>query len=184
MPNCCSAPGCMSNYDPNDAIPVFKMPQKPDELRHAWLRALHRDDIDELKIVYVCSKHFGDNEVETTHKVPNGDGSYREIPRSRPNLRDGAVTTLLPGCPSYYSTHSASKRSRLSLDEKDDELLSQAISLSLESDVEEKEKFKIQSFQDIQIKLHFLPSTLSTCYPDEYTLIYMRPRIDKCKIQI
>ena len=66
----------------------------------------------------------------------------------------------------------------------DNELLSQAISLSLESDVEEKEKFKIQSFQDIQTKLHFLPSTLSTWYPDEYTLICMRPRIDKCKIQI
>ena len=63
------------------------MPQKPDELRHAWLQALHRDDIDELKIVYVCSKNFRDNEVETTHKVPNGDGSYREIPRSRPKLR-------------------------------------------------------------------------------------------------
>ena len=94
------------------------------------------------------------------------------------------MPTLLPGCPSYYSTHSATKRSRLSLEEKDDELLSQAISLSLESDVEEKEKFKIQSFQDIQTKLHFLPSTLSTWYPEEYTLICMRPRIDKCKIQI
>ena len=67
---------------------------------------------------------------------------------------------------------------------KDNELLSQAISLSLESDVEEKKKFKIQSFQNIQTKLHFLPSTLSTWYPDEYTLICMRPRIDECKIQI
>ena len=72
------------------------------------------------------------------------------------------MPALLPGCPSYYSTHSATKRSRLSLEGKVDELLSQAISLSLESDVEEKEKFKIQSFQDIQTKLHFLPSTLST----------------------
>ena len=109
MPNCYSAPGCRSNCDPNDAIPVFKFPQKPDELPHAWLRALHRDDIDELKIAHVCPKNFRDNEVETTHKVPNGDGSYREIPRSRPKLRDGAVPTLLPGCPSYYSTHSATK---------------------------------------------------------------------------
>ena len=94
------------------------------------------------------------------------------------------MPTLLRGCPSYYSTHSATKRSRLSLEEKDDELLSQAISLSLESDVEEKEKFKIQSFQDIQTKLHFLPSTLFSWYPEEYTLICMRPRVDKCKIQI
>ena len=31
------------------------MPEKPDELKHAWFRALHRDDIDELKVVYVCS---------------------------------------------------------------------------------------------------------------------------------
>ena len=54
------------------------MPEKPDELQHAWLRALHRDDIDELKVVYVCSKHFRDGEVETTHKVSNGDGSYQK----------------------------------------------------------------------------------------------------------
>ena len=55
MPNNCSAPGCRSNYDPTDRIPVFKMPEKPDKLKHAWFRALHRDDIDELKVVYVCS---------------------------------------------------------------------------------------------------------------------------------
>ena len=44
------------------------MPEKPDELKHAWLRALHRDNIDELKVVYVCSKHFREGEVETTTK--------------------------------------------------------------------------------------------------------------------
>ena len=36
----------------------------------------------------------------------------------------------------------------------------------------------------MQAKLHLLPNTLSTCYPDEYTLICMRPCTDKCKIQI
>ena len=109
------------------------MPQKSDELRHAWLRALHRDDIDELKFVYVCSKHFREDEVETTHKVPNGDGSYREIPRNRPKLKDGAVPTILPGCPRYSSSHTATKRTSLSLEDKDDELLYQAVKLSLES---------------------------------------------------
>ena len=58
------------------------------------LRALHRDDIDELKVVYVYSKHFREDEVETTHKVPKGDGSFREIPRNRPKLKDGAVPTI------------------------------------------------------------------------------------------
>ena len=139
MPNNCSAPGCKSNYDPTDRIPVFKMPQKPDELRHAWLRALHRDDIDELKVVYVCSKHFREDEVQTTHKVPNGDGSYREIPRNRPKLKYGAVPTILPGCPRYYSSHTATKRTRLCLEDKDDELLYQSVKLSLESDVEEND---------------------------------------------
>ena len=70
------------------------MPEKPDELKHSWLRSLHRDDIDELKVVYVCSKHFREGEVETTHKVPNGDGSYREILLSRPKLKDRAVATI------------------------------------------------------------------------------------------
>ena len=39
----------------------------------------------------MCSKHLRVDEVETTHKVPNGDGSYREILRRRPKLKDGAV---------------------------------------------------------------------------------------------
>ena len=113
MPNACSAPGCStSNYNPTDRMPVFTMPQKPDQLRHAWLRALHREDRDYLKVVYVFSKHFRKDEIETTHRVPNGDGSYREIPRSRPKLKDGTVPTILPGCPSYYSApHSTTKRS-------------------------------------------------------------------------
>ena len=184
MPNNCSAPGCKSNYDPTDRIPVFKMPQKPDELRHAWLRALHRDDIDVLKVVCVCSKHFRGDEVKTTHKVPNGDGSYREIPRKRLKLK--AVPTILPGCPRYYSSHTATKRTSLSLEDKDDEPLYQAVKLSLESDVEENEKFKIHSFHDLQAKLPLLSiaSIWSTWYPDEYTLICMRPRIDSCKNEV
>ena len=107
------------------------MPEKPDELKHAWLRALHRDDIDELKVVYVCSKHF----------------------------REG---------------------------DKDDELLYQAVSLSLEAEVEENEKFRIQNLHDLQAKLHFISiaNIWSTWCPDEYTLIFLRPRIDSSKIQV
>ena len=57
MPNC-SAPGCRGNYTPEDRVPVFKLPDGPPELRHAWIRALHRDDIADLKTVYVCAKYF------------------------------------------------------------------------------------------------------------------------------
>ena len=113
MPNNCSAHVCRSNDDPMDRIPVFKMALRPDELKHAWLRALHRD-VDELKVVYVGSKHFREEDIEYMHRVPNGDGSYREMPRSRPKQKEGAVPAIQPGCPLYYSSHSTNKRSRLS----------------------------------------------------------------------
>ena len=81
MPGRCSAPGCKSNYDNEEQLSVFKLAHKPDELRHSWFRALHREDVDDLKIVYVCSKYFREEEIEHTHRVPNGDGTYREVPR-------------------------------------------------------------------------------------------------------
>ena len=58
MPSRCSAPGCRSNYDDDERIPVFKMLHKPDELRHAWIRALHRDDIHELKTVLISTYFY------------------------------------------------------------------------------------------------------------------------------
>ena len=114
-------------------------------------------------------KTFREYEVETTHKLPNG-----------------AVSTILPGCPRCYSSHTATKRTRLSLEDKDDEPLYQAVKLSLESEVDENEKFKIHSFHDLQAKLtlHSIASICCTWYPDEYTLIFMRPRVDRCKIEV
>ena len=155
-------------------------------MKHAWLRALHREDVGELKVVYVCSKHFREEDIEYMHRVPNGDGSYREMPRSRPKLKEGAVPAILPGCPLYYSSHSTNKRSRLSRECKDDELLNQAVTLSLKSEVEEKQRFKIQSLQELQDKLPFLSihKTWSLWYPDECTLIIMRPGFHYRKIEV
>ena len=76
-------------YNPEVRIPVFRMPQHPDELRQSWLRALHREDLDNLKTVFVWVKHFREEDIEYTHKVPNGDGTYREIPRKNPKLKSG-----------------------------------------------------------------------------------------------
>ena len=141
-------PCCRSNYDRDERIPVFKLSQKPNQLRHAWLRALNRDDIDKLKVVYVCVNHFRDEDVEYTHIVPNGDGSYREI-RSKLKLKEGTVPSVLPGCPPYYSSHSATIRSRLSRDSKGDELFNQAMTLSLRSENEENERFVVKRFLDL-----------------------------------
>ena len=98
-------------------------------------------------------EHFRDEDVEYTHRVPNGDGSYREIPRSKLKLKEGTVPSILPGCPAYYSSHSATKSSRPSRDSKDDELFNQALTLSLRSENKENERFVVKSFLDLQDKL-------------------------------
>ena len=100
-----------------------------------------------------------------------------------PKLRDDAVPVFLPGCPSYYS-QSAAKRSRRSLDSKDDEFLNQALTLSLRSDAEEKEGFKVSCFQEMQGKLSLisLPKTWSLWCPDEHSLIFMRPSLENSSI--
>ncbi|KAI6657110.1 hypothetical protein LOD99_15896 [Oopsacas minuta] len=115
----------------DERIPVFTMPQKPDELSHACLLALHRDDMDKLNLVYLRSQHF----------------------REPFKGRDGAVPTILSGGPSCYSSHSSAQTRPSCLEDKGDEIHNKAGSLSLESGVEEKEKIKIQ-FQNLQVKLH------------------------------
>ncbi|KAI6654424.1 hypothetical protein LOD99_820 [Oopsacas minuta] len=110
---------------------LHQVVQKPDEVRHARLRTLHRDDIDELKVVYVCSKHFREDEVKTTHRVPK-DKLSRDT-RNRPKLME--LYQLYYGEVSYYSTHPSVKRSRFFLENKDGKLLNKAVSLTLESGV-------------------------------------------------
>ena len=97
MPNC-SAPGCRGNYTPEDRVPVFKLPDGPPKLRHAWISALHRDDISDLKMVYVCAKHFSKEDIQYFQAVSRGDGTSYEVPRGRPKLNPSVVSSLLPGC--------------------------------------------------------------------------------------
>ena len=172
MPNTCSAPGCKSNYyDSDDQVPVFKMPTNPPELKQAWIRALRRDDINDMKVVRVCIKHFKEEDIETTHRVPKGDGTFMEVPRARPKLKEGAVPCLLPGCPSDYSTTSKTKRSRLSYESKEEELLNRTIQMSLTSETEETVKYKVNTLQDVIDKLTLisLPNNWLVWYRDNLT---------------
>ena len=100
-------------------------------------------------------------------------------------LKDGAVPVFPSGCPSYYS-QCPTKRSRLSLDSKEDEFLNQALSLSLKSDTKEREKFKVACFEDIQAKLSFisLPKAWSLWYPVEHRLVFMRPNLENSCIMV
>ena len=80
----------------------------------------------------MCVKHFREDYIEYTHKVPNGDGSFLEIARINPRLKEGAIPAFLPGHPSICSQPTTTqKRRRLSLDSKDEELLNETLTLSL-----------------------------------------------------
>ena len=54
MPNSCAVFGCKINYNDDHRVPVFKLPTKPDDLRHRWIQVLRRDDLQSFKGVYVC----------------------------------------------------------------------------------------------------------------------------------
>ena len=64
MPNKCSAPGCRSNYDGEPHTPIFKIPNGPPHIVYQWKRFLHREFIEEIKKIYVCLKHFRDEDKE------------------------------------------------------------------------------------------------------------------------
>ena len=74
-----------------------------------------------LKVVNVCIKHFREEDVEYFHKVPNGDGTFTNVPRDKLKLKEGAVTCLNPGCSPYYSSTLPAKRTRLSYVSKEEE---------------------------------------------------------------
>ena len=83
------------------------MPESPPDLKYPWTR----EDIGDLKAVYVCIKHFQKEDIDFTFKVPKRNGTFAEVQRVKPMLKEGTVQSLLPGCPAYYSTRST-KRTR------------------------------------------------------------------------
>ena len=67
---------------------------------------------------------------------------------------------------------------------KYEEMFNEALTLSLASESDEKEKYQIYCFQDIQAKLPLLsiPKTWSLWYPEDHSLIYMLPLLTEHNI--
>ena len=125
---------------------------------------------------YVCVNHFRQEDVEYTQKFQMEMVLIVKFQESTQKLKDGAVPVFLPGHPSICSQSIAStKRRRVSPTSKDEEMFNEALILSLASESEEKEKYQMYCFQDIQAKLPLLsiPKTWSLWYPDDHSLIYM-----------
>ena len=77
MPNTCSVPRSRSNYK---GEAVFSIHTTPD-LANNWLRAICRECISVLNSVYVCIKHFREEDILRTFELHQADGSIQHIAR-------------------------------------------------------------------------------------------------------
>ena len=144
MPNKCLAPKYRSNYRGEPYTPVFKLPSGPPgpELVDQSLR---REDIGDLKSVFVCSKHFLDQDIITSYPVLQSDGSYLEVP-TKPKLVEERCQDSCPDCPPLFS--SSTKQQRFDRSLKEQELVDTAIDQSLLQYHVDKELFQITTLQD------------------------------------
>ena len=69
MPSTCCVPGCKSGYrsDSSENIKLFKVPIEKT-LRELWLPSIPRewdpDTVISFARIYVCEKHFNDNDLQ------------------------------------------------------------------------------------------------------------------------
>ena len=130
MSNRFSAPGCRSNYAGEPYTPVFMLPSGPPELVNSRLRALCREDIRELKNVFLCFKQFLDENIQSSFSILQPDGSYLEVP-AKPKLHKEAVSRFLPCCSPHFSSSSDSKQPKFDRSLREQQLIDTAIDQSL-----------------------------------------------------
>ena len=131
------------------------MPSGPLELVNLWLRSLCREDIGDLKNVFVCSKHFLDEEIQTSYSILQPDSSYLEVP-AQPKLHTEAVPIFLPNCPHHLSSSSDTIHLRFDRSLREQQLVDTAIDVSLIQYNKDKKLFQITTLQDLVYKTKHL----------------------------
>ena len=175
MPNRCSAPGCRIYYVGEPYTPVFKLPSGLPELVNRLLRSLCREYIGYLlKNVFVCSKHFLDEELQTSYSNCQPDGSYLEV-HAKPKLHKEAVQRFLHNCPPLLSSSTDTIHLRFDISLREHQLVDTAIGRSLIPFKKDKELFQITTLQELVSKTK--PSDLHnnwlvwSCEDDSFNLI-------------
>ena len=113
MPNTCSVFGCKTNYRGHPSGTVFKLPKRPPDVGHAWIRALHREKTEDLLMdkIFICIYHFKEDDLIRVDRILQANRTYSETPRERPTYRPNAVPVIFQNCPSHFtSTIETSKR--------------------------------------------------------------------------
>ncbi|KAI6649035.1 hypothetical protein LOD99_6918 [Oopsacas minuta] len=84
--------------------PIFKIPIGPPHIVSQWKQFLHRECIEEIKKIYLCLKHFREEDIEFFFSIPQPDGSILQEKRSLPRLCSLAVPCFCPVVPVTYPT--------------------------------------------------------------------------------
>ncbi|XP_049767201.1 uncharacterized protein LOC126100618 [Schistocerca cancellata] len=122
----------------------------------------------DLRWTKVCELHFTESDIcRHTECYDEVKGTKLTVKLSRPRLREGAVPSVLPGCPSYLSTPSTS--SRESAEERrarlDNEHLLQAIKDSIVTKTEYDWRKLFSTFEA------FLQCLERETIPSEWTIV-------------
>ncbi|KAF8771664.1 THAP domain-containing protein 2 [Argiope bruennichi] len=110
MPYKCSVQACRGNYNEENKVAVFGYPTD-EALRKKWLSAIPRKSSTITKNSKVCERHFKDGEVlyrTTIYKESTGETF--SAPLKKPRLKENAVPSIFPGCPTYLSSSTSSIR--------------------------------------------------------------------------
>ena len=99
MGNKCRVKGCFTNYQNHDNGAVFKLPEEP-AVKQMWIEFLNRNDIEELKSVFICEKHFEEIYLN------------RNQTRTRLNKSMLPVPTLQSGDESRSASNSSKRKLR------------------------------------------------------------------------
>ena len=151
MPNRCSVANCCSNYDGTDYVPVFEMLNHwSKEMQDEWRRFLHRDDAWKLARVFICARHFCDEDILLHFDIPQGDGTVKKVSR-KPGLRKNAKPLNLPNCHSYLQG-SSEHPERLNRGEIDIRHFHQALELSRADYKKENDSFSVSDIDEIELK--------------------------------
>ena len=154
------------------------MPSGPPQLVTKWKSFLHRENIEDIKNIHVCLKHFHDEDVETYFVIPQPDGTNLEVKRTVPRLHRDAVPKFLPGCPSYLSVLTKTQ-TRFDHCAKERDQLDVAITLSLKQQQKDEERFKVSTLCELNSKVNnlTLPEDWLLCYLGMNQLHFIKPSI-------
>ena len=95
MGNKCKVKGCKTNYQKHNCGAVFKLPGNP-EIKQRWIKFLNRKDINDLRSVFICEKHFEEKYLKRNQTRTRLDMSMLPVPTLQ--SRDdgcGSVSTPL-----------------------------------------------------------------------------------------